>query len=155
MQRTGIIKWFNPSHGFGFIEPDDGGLDVFLHVHCLRRAGIQTAPPGARITFEAESKSKGPFAARVIKIDESAAKRQQSRRVPIESEWFRATVKWFRRLDGFGFLTRGKGAADIFCHMETLKACGFAELRPGQVVEVRTGYTRNGDLEAADLRVAQ
>ena len=60
-------------------------------------------------------------------------------------------VKWFNRLRGFGFLTRGPQTADIFVHMEALRRCGFVELRPGQTVLVRYGKGPNG-LIAAQLK---
>jgi CspA family cold shock protein len=67
-----------------------------------------------------------------------------------ESDWERAMVKWFNRLDGFGFLTCPQ-TPDIFIHMETLRRCGFTELRPNQTVLVRYGKGPNG-LIAAELK---
>ncbi len=69
-----------------------------------------------------------------------------------ESDWERAQVKWFNRVRGFGFLTRGEGTPDIFIHMETLRRFGFTELRPDQIVQVRWGHGSKGCM-AAELRL--
>lgn len=49
---TGTVKWFNAQKGFGFIVPDDGGKDVFVHVSAVQRAGLQTLNDGQKISYE-------------------------------------------------------------------------------------------------------
>jgi CspA family cold shock protein len=73
--------------------------------------------------------------------------------VTAETDWERAEVKWFNRLRGYGFLTRGRGTPDIFIHMETVRRFGFAELRPGQDIWVKSGLGEKGWM-AAELKPA-
>jgi CspA family cold shock protein len=49
---TGTVKWFNPTKGFGFIVPEDGSKDVFVHISAVERAGMQTLNEGQRVSFE-------------------------------------------------------------------------------------------------------
>jgi CspA family cold shock protein len=51
---TGTVKWFNGTKGFGFIQPDDGGSDVFVHISAVERAGLRTLNEGQKITYELE-----------------------------------------------------------------------------------------------------
>ncbi len=158
MRIAGAIKWFDVAKGYGFIIPDNGMSDVLLHVTVLRSSGYQTAYEGARVVCEVLNRPpKGLQAFRVLSMDESTAihPSQLPSRTHVtvmpESDWENAIVKWFNRIRGFGFLTRGEGTPDIFCHMETLRRYGFAELRPGQMVQVRYGRGPKG-LMAAELK---
>jgi CspA family cold shock protein len=64
---TGVVKWFNPNKGFGFIQPDQGGKDVFVHISALERAGIRKLDEGMRVSFELAS-NKGRVSAVNIKV---------------------------------------------------------------------------------------
>lgn len=59
---TGTVKWFNTTKGFGFIEPEDGGKDVFVHISAVQRAGLQTLNEGQRVSYE-EQAERGKTAA--------------------------------------------------------------------------------------------
>lgn len=52
MQTSGTVKWFNPTKGFGFIQPDDGGPDAFVHISAVERAGLDNLSEGQRVKYE-------------------------------------------------------------------------------------------------------
>ena len=60
---SGAVKWFNPTKGYGFIQPDDGGNDVFVHISAVERAGMPTLNEGDRLEFEIEVDRRGKYAA--------------------------------------------------------------------------------------------
>ncbi|MBT3361605.1 MAG: cold-shock protein [Rhodospirillales bacterium] len=67
---TGTIKWFNPTKGFGFVEPDDGSRDAFVHISAVERAGLTTLQEGQKIEYELVPGRDGRSAADDIKVVE-------------------------------------------------------------------------------------
>lgn len=64
-KTTGIVKWFNADKGFGFITPDNGGADVFVHFRAIAIEGYKSLDEGQQVSFEIEQGQKGPQAANV------------------------------------------------------------------------------------------
>ena len=60
---TGMVKWFNPTKGYGFIAPDTGGKDVFVHITAVQRAGLRTLNEGQKLGFDVEAQQNGRMAA--------------------------------------------------------------------------------------------
>jgi len=65
MATTGTVKWFNSSKGFGFIEPTDGGNDVFAHFTEIEMEGYKTLTEGQEVEYDLEDGDKGPKAAKI------------------------------------------------------------------------------------------
>ena len=59
----GTVKWFNPTKGYGFIAPDTGGKDVFVHISAVQKAGLRSLNEGQKISFEVETQQNGRNAA--------------------------------------------------------------------------------------------
>lgn len=146
---SGRIKWFDTARGFGFITCATGP-DVMLHAATLRREGRSSLREGAAVTCIAAQGPRGLHVVRLLAIDESDAPHpaeiEPRTRVVVtpDSDLESATVKWFNRLRGFGFVSCGEGKPDIFVHMEVARRCGMLALQPGQAVAVRYGSSARG-----------
>ena len=67
---TGTVKWFNPVKGYGFIEPEDGGKDAFVHISAVERAGIGSLNEGQKVSYELQEGQNGRTSAEDLKIVE-------------------------------------------------------------------------------------
>ena len=68
---TGTVKWFSDAKGFGFIEPDDKGVDVFAHYSVIQMDGFKTLKQGCRVTYELHESPKGPHASNILAVPAS------------------------------------------------------------------------------------
>jgi cold shock protein len=64
----GTVKWFNPTKGYGFIQPDDRGADVFVHVNAVKNAGYSELVEGARVSYELKLDRKGKMSAESLRV---------------------------------------------------------------------------------------
>jgi CspA family cold shock protein len=63
----GTVKWFNPTKGYGFIQPDNGGKDIFVHISAVERAGLTTLNEGAKVSYE-ETENRGKVSAENLRV---------------------------------------------------------------------------------------
>lgn len=66
--NTGTVKWFNAAKGYGFIQPDNGGADAFVHISAVERAGLDTLNEGQRVQYEIVRGQNGKSSAENLKI---------------------------------------------------------------------------------------
>lgn len=77
--QTGTVKWFNDAKGFGFIEPEAGGEDIFAHFSAIQMDGFRTLKQGGRVSFELVQGPKGQLAQNITALDQMPAAAPRSR----------------------------------------------------------------------------
>jgi CspA family cold shock protein len=176
----GTVKFFNPGKGFGFISPEDGGADIFVHASALERSGIRDLNEGDQVTFEVEEdRRSGKLAATDLRVTGAGAGSlgrggarswddaprgqggfQRSSFAPPRSTGARSaggsgrgTVKWFNSAKGFGFIQPEVGSEDVFVHISAVERAGLLDLPEGTVVSYDLEQGRTGKTSAVNLRL--
>jgi len=175
---TGSVSWFSASKGFGFVKPNDGSEDVFVHVSVVQRAGFDGLREGATVTCEVAPGKKGRQVTRLLEVNDDTAVPHEGggdgehggfRPRPPRSfapsgggyggaqpagEPGEGVVKWFNATKGFGFITPDAGGKDVFLHASVVRRAGLMEVQPGQRVRY-TAIEREKGPEARTLEVAE
>jgi CspA family cold shock protein len=171
----GTIKFFNSAKGFGFIAPDDGGSDIFVHVSALERSGLTSLNEGDQVTFEVErDRRSGKVAAGQLVVvghsepserparpprqfDRNDAGPRRSAAPPASRETYGSgdgVVKWFNPTKGFGFIQPSDGGSDVFVHISAVERAGLSSLEDGQQVSYDLQQDRRtGKASATNLRL--
>jgi len=156
---SGVVKWFNPEKGFGFVELSDGSGDAFLHGSVVTQGGIAAVQPGETLEVRVGPGHKGPHITEVLSVDSSTATPMATRRSSAQATTLNGpsveetgTVKWFNAERGYGFIAPNSGGTDVFVHVSALERCGIEWLSEGQTVVVDVVEGRKGP-EAARVRL--
>ena len=140
-----VVKWFNPVKGFGFVQPNDGSPDAFLHISVVEQMGHRDLPEGTKIVCDIAEGRKGPQVAAIVRIDElgEAAPPSAGGGPGAQVE---GTVKFFNAEKGFGFVTPDDGGKDVFISARTLERLGMVTLEANQRVRLMTRMGPKGPM---------
>ncbi len=147
------LKWFNGTKGFGFVVPEEGNYDAFLHITTLQKAGVYSIGEGAVLLCRVFAGPKGHQVKEVLEVISKGAVST----MPEEDEEsgtvaMGGLVKWYKPEKGFGFIIPDDGMKDIFIHKSLLETLGIEELQAGQRVRVTLKSVAKGR-EAVDLQI--
>ncbi|HEX2624163.1 MAG TPA: cold-shock protein [Sphingomicrobium sp.] len=171
-EGKGVVKFFNPQKGFGFIVRDDGGEDVFVHISAVEQAGLTDLADGQPLEFTLVDRG-GRISATNLKIDgepmevvRTGAPAGGAReggfgggdRGPqrqLTGEKAQGTVKFFNAMKGFGFISRDDGQPDAFVHISAVERAGMGTINEGDRFEFDIEVDRRGKYAAVNLAPIQ
>ena len=174
-EGKGIVKFFNPQKGFGFVVRDDGGEDVFVHISAVEQAGLTDLADGQPLEFTLVDRG-GRISATNLRIDGEpmevvrtgapAAPREggfggapggdrDGPQRQLTGEKASGTVKFFNAMKGFGFISRDDGQPDAFVHISAVERAGMPTLNEGDRLEFEIEVDRRGKYAAVNLSAAQ
>ena len=141
----GTVAWYEPAKGYGFITPDGGGGEIFVHSSAIVGGGVVSE--GQRVAFLVVDGEKGPQADHLLPLGAEAAQRA------VASDGADGTVSWYDGDKGFGFITPESGDRDVFVHIRDL-AGGLSGLQEGDRVTYDVAMGEKGP-QARDVHLAR
>ncbi|MEW9854664.1 cold-shock protein [Novosphingobium sp. M1R2S20] len=152
-QGKGVVKFFNAAKGFGFIQRDEGGDDVFVHISSVERAGLEGLAEGQQLEFQLVDRG-GKVSATDLQVVGDVIpveKREPAPQRQLTGDRATGTVKFFNSMKGFGFITRDDGQPDAFVHISAVERSGMSGLNEGDQVEFDIEVDRRGKYSAVNL----
>ena len=171
-EGNGVVKFFNGQKGFGFIQRDEGGEDVFVHISAVEQAGLTGLAEGQQLAFTLVDRG-GKVSATDLKIDgeplpvpESAPREPRERsgggfggggrpQRQLTGESATGTVKFFNAMKGFGFIQRDDGQPDAFVHISAVERAGMVNLNEGDRLKFDIEVDGRGKHAAVNLEPVQ
>ncbi|WP_438731897.1 cold-shock protein [Parasphingorhabdus sp. DH2-15] len=156
-EGTGTVKFFNGGKGFGFIQRDGGGDDVFVHISAVERAGLTGLAEGQKLEFTLIDRG-GKVSASDLKIDGEVIPVEAAAAPPkreLTGERVGGTVKFFNAMKGFGFIQRDDGQPDAFVHISAVERSGMSGLEEGDRLDFDLEVDRRGKYSAVNLAAKQ
>jgi CspA family cold shock protein len=153
-EGKGVVKFFNPQKGFGFIVRDDGGEDVFVHISAVEQAGLTDLADGQPLEFTLVDRG-GRISATNLRIEGEPMAVERAERGPqrqLTGEKASGTVKFFNAMKGFGFIQRDDGQPDAFVHISAVERAGIPTLNEGDRLEFELEVDRRGKTAAVNLQ---
>ena len=153
----GTVKFFNSQKGFGFIQQETGGEDIFVHISAVERAGLEGLAEGQELEFNLVDRG-GKVSAQDLQVVGDVIAVEQKSEAPrreLTGEKATGTVKFFNSMKGFGFLTRDDGQPDAFVHISAVERSGLSQITEGERYEFDLEVDRRGKYSAVNLSPAE